>query len=34
LICGNEKIVLDLTLLKMVTNSQLIGPVEDNSTIA
>jgi hypothetical protein len=34
LICGNEKVVLDLTFLKMVTNPQQIGPVEDNPTIA
>jgi hypothetical protein len=25
---GNEKIVLDLTFLKMATNHQQIGPVE------
>jgi hypothetical protein len=28
----NEKAVLDLTFLKMVTNPQQIGPVENNPT--
>jgi len=27
-------VVLDLTFLKMVTNPQQIGPVEDNPTVA
>jgi len=31
---GNEKAVRDLTFLKMVTNPQQFGPVEDNPTIA
>jgi hypothetical protein len=34
LIRGNEKVVLDLTFLKMVTNPQQIGQVENNPTFA
>jgi hypothetical protein len=34
LISGNEKVVLDLTFLKVVTNPQQIGPVEENPTVA
>ena len=34
LICGKEKVLFDLTFLKMVPNPQQISPVEDNPTIA
>ena len=34
LIRGNGKVVLDLTFLKMVTNPQQIGQVENYPTIA
>ena len=34
LLCGNEKVMLDLTFLMMVINPQQISPVVDGFTIA
>ena len=34
LIRGNEKIMLDMTFLKMLINPEQIGPAEDNPTTA